>query len=94
MSVPGRLYYTKKDTFALGKTMKNLDFSGRVKQLKCPVLILCGEKDRANRKSAYYLSQNIENARLQIMKNTGHVVNEESPEALAKILTDYYSLSV
>ena len=94
MSVPDRLYYTKKDTFALGNTMKNLDFSDRVKQLKCPALILCGEKDRANRKSAYYLSQNIENARLQIMKNTGHVVNEESPEALAKILTDYYSLSV
>ena len=86
--------FDKKDTFALGNTMKNLDFSDRVKQFKCPVLILCGEKDRANRKSAYYLSQNIENARLQIMKNTGHVVNEESPEALAKILTDYYSLSV
>ena len=42
-------------------------------------------------KSAYYLSQNIKNAKLEIIENTGHVVNEENPKALAKILNEYYS---
>ncbi len=83
--------FDKKDTFALGNTMKNLDFSGKVNNMKCPTLILCGKKDSANMKSAYCLSQNIKNAELKIIENTGHVVNEENPKALAKILNEYYS---
>ncbi len=83
--------FDKKDTFALGNTMKDLDFSGRVDRIQCPTLILCGEKDSANMKSAHYFSQTIKNAELKVLENTGHVVNEESPEALAKILTEYYS---
>ncbi len=83
--------FDKKDTFALGNTMKNLDFSDKVKNIKCPTLILCGKKDSANIKSAYYLSQNIKNSELKMIENTGHVVNEENPKALAKILSEYYS---
>ncbi len=82
--------FDKKDSFILGKTMKNFDFSDKAKDVKCPTLILCGKKDRANIKSAYYLSQNIKNSELKIMENTGHVVNEESPKALAEILNEYY----
>ena len=43
-------------------------------------------------KSAYYLAQNIKNAELKIIENVGHVVNEEAPEVLAKILDEYYCL--
>ena len=82
--------FDKKNTFALGDTMKNLDFSDRVKNIKCPTLILCGRKDSANMKSADYLSQSIRSAELKIIENTGHVVNEENPKALADILNEYY----
>ena len=92
-SVFEMMAFDKKDTFALGNTMKNLDFSDKVKNVKCPALILCGEKDSANLKSAVYLSQNIRNAELKIIENTGHVVNEENPKALADILTEYYSMN-
>ena len=44
--------FDKRDTFALGNSMKNLDFSGRLGELRRPTLILCGEKDGANLKSA------------------------------------------
>ena len=70
--------------------MKDLDFSDRVKIIKCPTLILCGNRDSANIKSADYLSQNIRSAELKIIENTGHVVNEENPETLADILNEYY----
>lgn len=83
--------FDKKNTFALGNTMKDLDFSGRVQKINCPTLILCGEKDSANRKSAEYLAQNIKGARLKILENTGHVVNEENPKALAEILKEFYN---
>lgn len=82
--------FDKKNTFALGDIMKNLDFSDRVKNIKCPTLILCGKKDSANMKSADYLSQSIRSAELKIIENTGHVVNEENPKALADILNEYY----
>ena len=82
--------FDKKDTFALGSTMKNLDFSDAVKNIQCPTLILCGEKDGANMKSAHYLAQNIRGAKLKILENAGHVVNEENPKALAEILSEYY----
>lgn len=82
--------FNKKDTFILGKTMKNLDFSNGVQNIKCPTLIICGEKDSANMKSAYYLAENIKNAKLEIMKNTGHIVNEENPEELARLLKEFW----
>ncbi len=81
--------FNKKDTFILGKTMKDLDFSNRLQNIKCPTLVICGEKDNANLKSAHYLAENIENAKLEIMKNTGHIINEENPEELAKLLIEF-----
>ena len=89
-SVFENMAFDKKDTFALGNSMKSLDFSSRVQNIKCPTLIICGKKDNANMKSAYYLSQNMKNAELKVIKNTGHVVNEENPKVLAEILNEYY----
>ena len=83
--------FDKKNTFALGNSMRNLDFSGRVGSIRCPTLILCGEKDRANLQSARFLSQNIQGAELQIIGNTGQVVNEENPKGLAERLKQFYA---
>ena len=82
--------FNKKDTFILGKTMKNIDFSNRVQNIKCQTLIICGENDRANIKSAHYLAENIKNAKLEIMKNTGHIINEENPKELSKLLIEFW----
>ncbi len=32
----------------------------------------------------------MKNAKLEIIENTGHVVNEENPKALAEVLDQYY----
>ena len=82
--------FDKQDTFALGNSMKSLDFSHRVGEIQCPTLILCGEKDTANLKSAHFLAQRIQGAELQILERAGHVVNEDSPETLAAQLNDFY----
>jgi len=83
--------FSKKDIFILGNSMKKLDFSNRVQNIRCSTMIICGEKDGANIKSAYHLAKNIKNAKLKIIENTGHIVNEENPKALAKELDEYYS---
>ena len=81
--------FNKKDTFILGKTMKRLDFSNKVHKVQCPTLVISGEKDSANIKSAYYLSEHIKNAELKIIANTGHIVNEENPKELASVISEY-----
>lgn len=90
-SVFENMAFNKKDTFILGNSMKKLDFSNKVQNIKCQTLIICGKKDNANIKSAYYLSEHIKNAKLKIIENTGHVVNEERPKELAKILDEQYN---
>ena len=82
--------FNKKNTFILGNSMKKLDFSNRVSKLKCPTLIICGEKDNANIKSAYYLFENIKNSKLEIIKNTGHIINEENPKELARLINNFW----
>ena len=51
---------------------------------------LCGEKDSANLKSAHFLAQHIQQAELQELDHTGHVVNEENPKILAERLNEFY----
>ena len=82
--------FDKKDTFILGKTMKRLDFSNKVHKVQCPTLVISGEKDSANIKSAYYLSEHIKNAELKIIANTGHIVNEENPKELASVISEFW----
>lgn len=82
--------FDKQNTFALGSSMKSLDFSSRIDRIQCPVLILCGEKDKANLKSACFLAKHIPKAELQIIQGTGHVVNEENPRILAERLNAFY----
>ena len=72
-SIFENMAFGKKDTFILGNSMKKLDFSNDLHNVKCPTLIMCGEKDSSNIKSAYYLAKNIKNAKLKIIENTGHV---------------------
>ena len=82
--------FNKKDTFILGNSMKKIDFSNRVSKIKCSTLIICGEKDNANIKSAYYLSEHIKDSKLKIIKNTGHIVNEENPKELSMLINNFW----
>ena len=89
-SVFNGMAFDKKGTFALGESMKDLDFSRRVSNVCCPSLIICGEKDRANIKSARYFSEHIPLSELKIFDKAGHIINEEEPERLAMELIRFY----
>ena len=78
--------FEKKDTFILGNTMKDLDFSHKVNVIKCPTFIICGEKDKANLKAEKKLVGLLPQVELQIVKGAGHEVNKDAPEAVAAIL--------
>ena len=82
--------FCKRDFLQLCKTMMLLDFSNSLSKVSCPVLVLCGEKDTANKKASVKLADNLSNAEFSMLKGIGHEVNTEVPEQLAAILCRFY----
>lgn len=66
------------------------DFCGRLWRIRCPVLVLCGSRDRANRKASIELAGLLKNAGFQVVAGAGHEINTEAPEALAERLRAFY----
>ena len=77
---------SKEDVISLTRSMKTLDFTSRLKDLTCPVTILCGEKDRVNQKAAKTLAALLPQSRLVIVPHSGHEINLDNPKALSSLL--------
>ena len=71
-------------------TMAELDFSDSLHKVSCPVLIVCGEKDNANKKTAKELCHYLNNSNFYELMKTGHEANIEAPEELAIVLQRFY----
>lgn len=84
--------FNKNDFIKLSESMMNLDFSENLKNIKFPVLVVCGEKDKPNMKASLNISKMIPDAELSIVKNSGHEVNRDNPEELKNILTRFLRL--
>lgn len=80
----------KNDFINLTNSMADLDIKSKVDNIKCKVLILCGEKDNVNMESAKQLNRNIKASKLEIIKNAGHEVNTENPKELARVISEYW----
>lgn len=82
--------FGKNEFIQLCKTMMKLDFSNSIQNIHCPALVICGEKDSANKKAAIELAGLLEGAQLQVISGAGHEVNKETPEKLAEVLRGFY----
>ena len=80
----------KRELIQLTKSMMVLDFKEDLQKVDCRTLIVCGEKDRANRRAAEMMAEKIPGARIKILEGCGHEVNVEDPEKLADILEAFY----
>ena len=70
--------------------MMKLDFSDSLSKITCPTLVICGEKDFANRKAAGKLADILTNAEMREIAGAGHEVNVDAPEALSEVLYSFY----
>lgn len=77
---------SREDMISLTCSMKTLDFTDQLKNLTCPVTILCGEKDTVNQKAAKELAALLPQAKLAILPNAGHEINVDDPKALTAIV--------
>ena len=82
--------FGKPDFISLCNTMAELDFSDSINQVSCPVLIVCGEKDKANKTASMELAGILKHSQFAEIPEAGHEVNLESPEKLASILREFY----
>ncbi len=84
--------FRKEDFIKLSESMIMLDFSENLKNIEFPVLVVCGEKDRSNMKASVNLSRMIPDAKLSIVKNSGHEINKDNPEKLGLILNKFFGI--
>lgn len=82
--------FPKADVIRLCGTMAELDLRDSLHKVSCPVLIVCGEKDKANKKASKELAGSLSNSYFQELLKTGHEANIESPEELATVLRKFY----
>ena len=81
---------SKADAIALTASMARLDFRRDLSRVPCPILVLCGERDGANRREAAALAAGIPGAGLAFLPGAGHEVNRDAPQALAEALEQFY----
>ena len=82
--------FGKLDFISLCSTMAELDFSDSLNQISCPALVVCGEKDKPNKKESIELADILKCSQFKEIPETGHEVNLESPEKLASLLREFY----
>ena len=82
---------SKAAMIRLSSSMKHLDFTQELSKISCPVAVVCGEKDRANRKAAQELSEKLPNAVLYIVPECSHEVNVLKPNAIVSIITERWT---
>ena len=79
----------KKLIIDLCDSMCELNFSSSLRDINCPVLVVCGEKDKYNLASAYELHNGIANSELIIISGAGHEVNEDKPVELSEVIREF-----
>ena len=85
-----KMGFKKADVISLCGTMVELDFRDSLYKVSCPVLIVCGEKDYANKKTSKELCNYLNNSYFHKLMKTGHEANIEAPEELAIVLQRFY----
>lgn len=68
----------------------SFDVSEQVSQVGCPTLVVCGEMDKmVPLRYAQFLLDHIAGARLEVVPGAGHMVMQEQPQAVARLLQQF-----
>ena len=69
-----------------------INVTSRLKELKTPTLVICGENDPGTPPAmAREIQQNIAGAKLVLIPQAAHLSNIEQPEAFNRALADFLS---
>jgi pimeloyl-ACP methyl ester carboxylesterase len=68
---------------------RKFDVTSELDRLTMPVLVLVGERDRANTRPSRALSDRLPAAELQVLPGAGHLANADAPEAFNEALRSF-----
>ncbi len=80
----------KKSFINLVNSMGALKIHERLDKITCDSFVLCGMKDKANKKGAVSLNEHIKNSQLKFIEDSSHEVNIENPDKLAEIILEFW----
>ena len=80
----------KKSFISLVNSMGELKIHEGSDKINSDSLILCGIKDKANKKGAVSLNEHIKNSQLKFIEDASHEVNIENPDKLAEIVLEFW----
>lgn len=83
--------FNKKAFITLTNSMMDLDFSEKLKNISCPTLILCGEKDKANKRACEKAATYIPKADIKFIQDSGHEVNVDEPGKLSTEINAFFN---
>lgn len=93
--MPDRAFKTvsvsKEDFIRLSESMADIDMSGRLGEIKCKTLLICGSRDKANKKASEEMEKLIPGSEYTVIHGIGHEVNVMAPAVLAEIIEPYMS---
>lgn len=80
----------KKEVINLSSSMMNLNFQQDLHKIDSSVLVICGERDKANMKASLQLKALIPNAKFNVIQNAGHEINIDAPRNLGIVLNEFF----
>lgn len=83
--------FRKTEFIGLSKSMMVLDYSEELEKITCPAMAIVGEKDKPNRKAAVEMTEKIRGCKFEVIDNSGHEVNVDSPRELADLLSGFWT---
>lgn len=83
---------SKREMICVTSSMRRIDYSDKIKRINLPVYIVCGSKDRANKKAAVSLNNLLPLSKLFIINDAGHEVNIDKPKELARIINHVFTV--
>lgn len=92
--MPNKLFakmrITKREMISVTSSMRQIDYRDKIKRINLPVYIVCGSKDRANKKAAVSLNNLLPLSKLFMINDAGHEVNIDKPKELARIINEAF----
>lgn len=86
----GKMGFQKTDFISLCRSMVELDIENRLRQITARTLVICGEKDFANKAASAKLAGSLPRAELVLMQDSGHEVNRDAPVILGKEIKRFW----
>lgn len=89
-SMFSQMGFQKSDFISLCQSMIAIDLTDDLNKIKCPTLVLCGKKDKANQAASIQLAKLIPNAKFKMILDAGHEINVDQPIVLGKEIKTFF----